>query len=193
VFATALNEIKGMFTSAGAAFAASLQGEAAEKLKLEQEFWKTLEDQAAVAALLPIEAENLKKQQELQKILGRDLLTTEQDRVNAALQLIRANEFLTSAKEASIEANRQAGIEEELTQKRVAGMREDQLDVERRVLEFRNDALAEGVDITDEAYLAAERQLRVDEERLPFTCTAALLRHHQYQVPPAPTHSQRVP
>ncbi|MFI8666881.1 hypothetical protein ACIGGE_10640 [Qipengyuania sp. NPDC077410] len=240
VFATALNEIKGMFVSAGQAFAASLQGDfskwgevdlsfsktgkaasamwkgasaifqnqeanqarwdgylgggdsnldydgvfndkpsgsspgggrsakdaAAEKLKLEQEFWKTLEDQAAVAALLPIEAENLKKQQELQKILGRDLLTTEQERVNSALQLIRTNEFLTSAKEASIEANRQAGIEEELTQKRVAGMREDQLDVERRVLEFRNDALAEGVDITDEAYLAAERQLRVDEERL---------------------------
>ena len=96
------------------------------------------------------------------------MLTTEQERVNAALQLIRTNEFLTSAKEASIEANRQAGIEEELTQKRVAGMREDQLDVERRVLEFRNDALAEGVDITDEAYLAAERQLRVDEERLPW-------------------------
>ena len=244
VFATALNEIKGMFTSAGAAFAASLQGdfskwgqvdlsfsktgqaasamwkgasaifqnqeanqarwdgylgggdgdisadgvfstpssaggraggraggksakdEAAEKLKLEQEFWKTLEDQAAVAALLPIEAENLKKQQELQKILGRDLLTTEQDRVNSALQLIRTNEFLTGAKEASIEANRQAGIEEELTQKRVAGMREDQLEVERKVLEFRNDALAEGVDITDEAYLAAENQLRVDEQRL---------------------------
>ncbi len=138
----------------------------AEKKRLADEFWETLKNQAATAALLPIEAENLTKQQELQKILGRDLAKDEQDRVNAAMQLIRTNEFLTSAKEASAAANRKAGIEEELTRKRIAGMSEEQLEVERAVLEFRTDALAEGLDLEDERYRKAEEQLRIDEQRL---------------------------
>jgi hypothetical protein len=139
---------------------------AAEKLKLENEFWETLKNQAATAALLPIEAENLQKQLELQKILGRELLTDEKERVNAALQLTRTNEFLKDARKTSIDANRRAGIEEELTQKRIGGMREDQLQVERKVLEFRADALAQGVDLQSEGYKKAEDQLRIDEQRL---------------------------
>lgn len=140
--------------------------EAERKAKAEKEFWETLKNEAATAELLGIKAEDHKKQLELQKILGRDLNDAELKRLTTATQLVRTNKFIADAAQAHIDAVNDAAIEEELTKKRVAGFTKEQLEQERGVLEFRNKAQAEGVNLQSEAYQAAEKALRTDLARV---------------------------
>lgn len=140
--------------------------EAEKRAKAEKEFWETLKNEAATAELLGIKAEDYKKQLELQKILGRDLNDAEAKRLLTATQLVRTNKFLADAAQAHIDAVNAAGISEELTKKRVAGLTKDQLEQERGVLEFRNKAQAQGLDLQSAAYQAAEKALRADLARV---------------------------
>lgn len=140
--------------------------EAEKRAKAEKEFWDTLKNEAATVALIGTKAEDYKKQLELQKILGRDLNDAETKRLVNATQLVRTNKFLADAAQAHLDAVNDAGISEELTKKRVAGLTKDQLEQERGVLEFRNKAQAQGVDLQSAAYQAAEKALRADLARV---------------------------
>lgn len=141
------------------------ESEAEKRAKQEKEFWQTLKDQAATAALLPLAAEDHTKQLELQKILGRDLNTGEKDRVATANQLIRTNQFVTDALDAHNKKSAEQNQQQELFSKQLKGMTEAQAEVEKQVYDFRNGALTKGVDLQSEAYKAAEAAARADAER----------------------------
>ncbi|WIA55067.1 hypothetical protein N6H05_18800 [Sphingobium sp. WTD-1] len=142
------------------------ESDAEKRAKAEKEFWETLKNEAATAELLGIKAEDHKKQLELQKILGRDLVAAELQRLTTATQLVRTNKFLADAAQAHIDAVTAAGISEEMTKKRIAGLTQDQIESERGILEFRAKAAAEGVDLQSAAYQAAEKALRTDLARV---------------------------
>ncbi|NML04267.1 hypothetical protein [Sphingomonas sp. G-3-2-10] len=140
--------------------------DAERKAKAEADFWKSLEGEVELAKLLPLAAEDYRKEQELQKIVGRDLNAQERERVGILTQQARTARFLTDALDKHNQAQRTIAGEEELYRKRLAGMSEDQLSVERSMLDFRNDAIARGVDLQSEGYKIAEAQARKDAERL---------------------------
>ncbi|MGZ0071724.1 hypothetical protein ACT9ST_08460 [Sphingobium limneticum] len=139
--------------------------DAEKRAKQEKEFWETLKGQAATAALLPLEAENYTKQLELQKILGRDLNKGEKDRLATAMQTVRTNQFFTDALDARNKKTTEQAQQQELFGKQLKGMTEDQAAVEKQVYEFRNAALAKGVDLQSEAYKAEEAATRAVAQR----------------------------
>ena len=140
--------------------------EAEKRTKQENEFWQTLKGEFEIAKLLPLAAEDYRKQLELQKILGRDLNAGEKERISSLLQQVRTAQFLTSALDAHQKSQRDIQAEEALFRKRMAGATEAQLDVERTMLSFRNDALAQGLDISSDVFKLAEQQKRLDEQAL---------------------------
>ena len=141
------------------------ESEAEKRAKQEKEFWETLKNQAATAALLPLAAEDFNKQLELQKILGRDLNAGEKERLSTATQLVRTNQFVTDALDAHNKKSLELGQQEELFAKQLKGMTDEQAAVEKEVYKFRNEALAKGVDLQSEAYKAAEATVRADAAR----------------------------
>lgn len=141
------------------------KSDAEKRIEDEKEFWKTLKDQAATAALLPLAAEDYSKQLELQKILGRNLNADEKARVNTANQLVRTNKFLTDAMDGHNKKSLELGQQESLFAAQLKGMTEDQASVEKEVYAFRNNALAQGVDLQSAAYQAAEAAARADAVR----------------------------
>ncbi|WBY16631.1 hypothetical protein PF049_00205 [Erythrobacteraceae bacterium WH01K] len=56
-------------------------------------------------------------------------------------------------------------VDEELTRLRLLGLTEDQLEVERAILDYRNDALSEGVNINGELSKQVEEQIRQNERQ----------------------------
>lgn len=139
--------------------------DAKKRLDQEKEFWRVLENEVETSKLLPLAAADLAKEQELQKILGRDLLASEKARVDTLLEQARTAKFLTGAANDHNQAVLQNNQQEELFAKRLAGMTEEQMAVEKAILDFRLKAGQQGVDLQSEAYKASEAQLRVDEAR----------------------------
>jgi hypothetical protein len=155
--------------TAGTASKNSGKNAGADRAKAQQEFWEALKQEAKTASQIGIEAENTKKQLELQKILGRELTSDESVRVNNAVQLVRSNTLLTKIAEEHREATAKASIEESLLAKRMAGMKDDELAIERRIAERRQEALNQGYtqqDLQNQAWKASEEQLRTDLARL---------------------------
>lgn len=152
--------------ASGDSAASKAADDAERKAKAEAEFWRTMEAEAEVAKLLPLAAEDYRKEQELQKIIGRDLNEQEKERVGTLNEQARTARFLTDALNKHNQAQLTIAGEEELYRKRLTGMTEDQLSVEREMLNFRNDAISRGVDLQSEGYKIAEAQARKDAERL---------------------------
>ena len=141
------------------------ESEAEKRLKQEKEFWDTLKGELETAKLLPLAAADHAKELELQKILGRDLLATEKERLGNELQQVRNAQFLTSALDDHNKKSLELSQQEELFGKQLKGMTDEQATVEKAVYTFRNEALAKGVDLQSEAYKIAEAQARADAAR----------------------------
>ncbi|KQO09440.1 hypothetical protein [Sphingomonas sp. Leaf242] len=140
--------------------------EAEKKAKAEAEFWKTLQGEVETAKLLPLAAEDHRKELELQKILGRDLVAGEKERIANLMQQARTAKFLTNALDDHNQKTRDiASLEQQLNLKR-SGATEEQLTLEKKVSDFRSTALRQGVDLQSDAYKASEAQLRADEARI---------------------------
>jgi hypothetical protein len=143
--------------------------DAEKKAKAEAEFWKTLQGEVDTAKLLPVEAENYRKQLELQKILGRDINAAEKARLADLLQQARIAKLLTGLAVDHQKAFLDIADQEALLTLRRAGASENQLDVEKAVLDKRAAAIIAGAtqaDLQTDAWKAAEAQLRADLARL---------------------------
>lgn len=139
--------------------------DAAEKAKQQAEFWKGLEQERDLSKLVTQEREKQAKVFEYQKIVGRDITADESKRLDTLLAETKLNQFLTAAKEAHLKAARDIAAQEELYRLKATGATEEQMAVEKAVLDFRNSALEQGVNINDAAYKQAEDALRNDQER----------------------------
>jgi hypothetical protein len=143
--------------------------DAERKAKAEAEFWKTLQGELDTAKLLPVQAENHRKELELQKILGRDINAGEKARLADLLQQTRIAKLLTGLAVYHQKASLDIGEAEALLAFRRAGATDAQLDVEKAILEKRSAAITAGAtqaDLQTDAWKAAEAQLRSDLERL---------------------------
>jgi hypothetical protein len=140
--------------------------DAEKKAKQEADFWKTLQGELETAKLLPIEAENHRKELELQKILGRDINKGEQERIASIMAQTRTAKFLTAALDTHNQTSRDIADQETALRLKMNGATEEQVALEMKVADFRNNALRQGVDIQSDAYKASELILRVDEARL---------------------------
>jgi len=143
--------------------------EAEKKAKAEAEFWKTLQGEVDTAKLLPLAAEDYRKQLELQKILGRDLDKGEQERIASLMQQTRIAKLFTGMQVESQKTGRDIAEQEALLTLKKAGATEQQLAVEKAVLDKRNAALEVGATLATfqtDAWKAAEVQLRTDQTRL---------------------------
>jgi hypothetical protein len=140
--------------------------EAEKRAKAEADFWKTLQGEVETAKLLPLAAEDYRKQLELQKILGRDLNTGEKERLGSLMSQARTAKFMTAALDDHNKKSLDMASQEALLKLRIAGATEEQLSVEKAVADFRVSAQRTGVDIASEAYKASEAQVRADQTRL---------------------------
>lgn len=108
------------------------------------------------------------KQLEFQRLAGREITAQERERIATALQSQRTSEFLTTSLVAAEQRKRDMAVESELLGKRIAGASEAQLEIERGVLKWRQQAIEAGAtenDLRSAAFLAAENLLRVDLAR----------------------------
>jgi hypothetical protein len=143
--------------------------DAERKAKAEAEFWKTLQGEVETAKLLPVQAENHRKELELQKIVGRDINAAEKARLADLLHQTRVAKLLTGLAVDHQKASLDIGEAEALLALRRAGATDGQLDVEKAILEKRSAAIIAGAtqaDLQTDAWKAAEAQLRSDLERL---------------------------
>lgn len=141
------------------------ESEAAKRIKQENEFWKVLQGEVETAKLLPLAAEDYRKQLELQKILGRDLNAGEKERIGSLMEQLRTAKFMTTALDAHKNKVADLGAQQALLDLRRNGASEDQLAIEKKVLDFRTNAQRNGVNLQSAAYKASEAQLRLDELR----------------------------
>lgn len=140
--------------------------DAEKKAKQQADFWKALQGEVDTAKLLPLAAEDYRKELELQKILGHDIEATDKARIANLMQQARTAKFLTTALDTHNQTSRDIAEQETLLRMKLSGATEQQLGVESKVLDFRSAALKAGVDIQSDGYRASELMLRVDEMRL---------------------------
>lgn len=143
--------------------------DADRKAKAEKEFWETLKGEVVTAGLMPKAAEDYRKEQELQKILGRELLADEKSRIAVDLQKVRIAKLITGMQVTHEQTSRELADQEMLIALKRGGMSEEQLAVEKAVLGQRREALDAGATIADlqtDTWKAAEALLRTDQTRL---------------------------
>ncbi len=143
--------------------------EAEKRAKAEADFWKTLQGEVETAKLLPLAAEDHRKELELQKILGRDLIDGEKVRIADLMQQTRIAKILTGMTVDSQKASRDIANQEALLTLRKSGATEQQLAVEKLILDKRAEAITAGATLATfqtDAWKAAEGQLRTDQTRL---------------------------
>ncbi len=142
------------------------KSDAEKKAEKEAEFWKTLQGEVETAKLLPIEAENYKKQLELAKIVGDAEAATQKGKLADLMQQARTAKFLTSALDDHNKKSIDYAGQEEMLKLRLNGATEEQLATEKKVADFRTAAQRVGVDLQSIGYKATEAQLRADEARV---------------------------
>ncbi len=143
--------------------------EAERKAKAESEFWKTLKGEAETAKLLPLAAEDYKKQLELAKIVGDAEAATQAGKLADLLQEARISKLITAMQVQHLNTGREIADQEALLTLKKAGASEQTLAVEKSILDNRNSALELGATqatFQTDAWKTAEAQLRTDQTRL---------------------------
>lgn len=143
---------------------------AAERAKREAEFWATLKGEVETAKLFGLELQQATKQRELQKIIGRELLDTEKERVSNLVQEIAQEKSLTSIRQASFEL----GNRNILLAQRAKGLTEDQLKIEDALDGERLKALNAGMSL--EKINSAAFKAELEKYRVILQQNAALAR-----------------
>jgi TP901 family phage tail tape measure protein len=141
------------------------------KAKYDDLFAQMTED-VKLAGMLPVQAQLYNKELELRKILGdgnlskaRELTAEEKLSLSNLLAKARNTKFITDATETHKTKVLELDAQAELIAKRLAGFTDEQLSVEKTMLDYKNNALHNQVDITSEAYKIAEKQARLDAAR----------------------------
>ncbi len=141
------------------------KSDAEKKAEKEADFWKTLKGEVETAKLLPLAAEDCRKQLELQKILGTEISATDKTRIADLMAQARTAKFMTSALDDHNKKHIELAAQEETLRLRLNGATDDQLTVEKKVADFRLAAQRVGVNLQGDAFKASEAQLRMDELR----------------------------
>lgn len=128
----------------------SAASEAERRIKQETEFWQKLNDEVDAAKLFGIEQQKITKEQELHKILARDLTVAEKARVdNAVVELANAK-AITDLKQSSFElANKNLVL-----QQRAIGLSDEEAAVQDAIDAKKLAALNNGVNLQDAAFQA---------------------------------------
>ncbi len=155
---------------------------AAERIKKENEFFSALDENAKMAAMLPLEAERYNKELELRKILGDgelkdaiQLSSVQREHIQNALALKSTNELIKSAKEAiqgaDIDAARiqsQIALATGVTAEKAA----ENLAVEQKLWPIKQAAMIRGISLAD-AELARQLSILDAKERQNYQAERA--------------------
>ncbi|TCP92744.1 TP901 family phage tail tape measure protein [Sphingomonas sp. PP-CE-1A-559] len=124
--------------------------EAARRLKQETEFWQKLNDEVYAAKLFGIEQQKITKEQELQKLLARDLSAAEKQRVDTAVIDLANAKAVTDLKQSAFELTNK----NLLLQQRAIGLSDEEVAVQDALDSRKLAALNAGVNLQDAAYQA---------------------------------------
>lgn len=120
------------------------QRDAERRIEQEAELFSQMDNQLALAKLMPAEAEKLAAHQELQKIRGKEISAEDKKRLDLLLDQTRAAKLLTDMRAAN--DNNGAELKH---QKAMMAMTDKEAAMSEAAWEFESRALAEKVDITD--------------------------------------------
>lgn len=120
---------------------------AERRQKQETELWSTMDNQLALAKLMPAEAEKLNAEQELTHIRGAQITQQDKDRIGLLMDQTRAAKLLTE-----ITAANDNGAAELDFQKRKLGMTDKEAAMAEAAWEFESKALADKVDTSNALY-----------------------------------------
>lgn len=126
------------------------QNEAERRLKQETEFWQKLNDEVDAAKLFGIEQQKITKEQELHKILARDLTVAEKARVDTAVLDLANAKAVTDLKSSAFELGNKTLV----LQQRAIGLTEEETAVQDALDAKKLAALNAGVNLQDAAYQA---------------------------------------
>lgn len=118
--------------------------EAERRIEQEAELFSQMDNQLALAKLMPVEAEKLAAHQELQKIRGKEISAEDKTRLDLLLDQTRAAKLLTDMRAAN-----DNGTAELNHQKALMAMTDKEMAMSEAAWEFESKALAHKVDITD--------------------------------------------
>lgn len=118
--------------------------DAERRIEQEAELFSQMDNQLALAKLMPAEAEKLAAHQELQKIRGKEISTDDKARLDLMLDQTRAAKLLTEMRAAN-----DNGTAELKHQKAMMTMTDKEMAMSEAAWEFESKALADKVDITD--------------------------------------------
>lgn len=137
--------------------AGSGQNEAERRLKQENEFWQKLNDEVDAAKLFGIEQQKITKEQELHKILARDLTVAEKTRVDNAVVDLANAKAVTDLKSSAFELGNKTLV----LQQRAIGLTEEETAVQDALDTKKLAALNAGVDLQNKAYQAELKSYEV--------------------------------
>jgi len=120
---------------------------AERRQKQEAELWSTMDNQLALARLMPAEAEKLNAEQELTQIRSAEITKQDKERIGVLMDQTRAAKLLTEV----IAAN-DNGARELDFQKRKLGMTDKESAMAEAAWEFESKALADKVDTSNALY-----------------------------------------
>ncbi|KAA9018303.1 tape measure protein [Sphingobium limneticum] len=143
----------------------SAEKDAERRAKAQKEFWEGMEQELVLSKQTGAEREKQSKIFDYQAVVGRDINKEERKKLEGLLDQKAAAELTLRANEEHLIAARDIAAQENLYRMRATGATEEQLTVEKAVLDYRNNALATGENIQSEAYKIAEAQYRMDQQR----------------------------
>ncbi|WP_313392028.1 tape measure protein [Sphingobium yanoikuyae] len=143
----------------------SAEKEAERRAKAQKEFWEGMEQELAMSKQTGIERDKQAKIYDYQAIVGRDINKEERKKLDGLIEQKALAEFIVKSDEDRTHTLREINAQQELFRKKAAGATEEQLAVEKAVLDYRNNVLSTGVDIQSQAYRIAEDQYRLDQQR----------------------------
>ncbi len=128
--------------------------DAENRAKREAEFWATLQGELETSKAFGLAQDQISKELELQKIVGRDITKDEKTRVDDLVAQIATQKTLTGIAQKTFELTN----ENNLNAQRGVGLTEAQKAVEDTLFAARLDAQNKGVVVTTDAYRLAESE-----------------------------------
>jgi hypothetical protein len=136
-------------SSGGSSGASSGASEAERKAKAQNEFWLGLEKELELSKLTTEQAALRRKEQELEKITGVKILETDRTRLSTLLEQTKASSFVQKALEAHATRMIDLETEEELLTARINGATEEQLAVQKSILDQVAEAKKAGITLSE--------------------------------------------
>ncbi len=133
------------------------QRDAERRLEQEAQLFTQMDEQLTLSKLMPVEAEKMAAQLELQRIRGKEISDDDRKRIDALMDQTRAAQLLTDMRAAN-----DNGAAELKHQKAMLSMTDKEAAMAEAAWEFESRALAEKVDISGALF---EEQLKMVKAR----------------------------